>query len=386
MNNIKVAMLSDSFFPVKGGREVAIDNIMKNISKTNTCFLCAPKFNKLKSSVPVEYKVYRCNSLSLSKNEVLSIANKTFKKEVESNKFDILHLQTKYGLASYAIKLKKKFNVPLVSSVHTNYPKLYKKQIKFPLARAIALLRVKHVLSKSDHIITVSPQMQDTLISMGIKTPISVIPNGCDFIYPENPQLFVDKIDKLYGLKEVQNVMLFVGRLHKTKNFDFLLESLNKLKELFGTNFLLLAVGNGNFSAYEKQIDKLGLSRNVRLLGEITDREILQALYIRSDLHVCPSVIESFGMTVQEAASQKTPSVVIENIATANNITDEENGYISPHNPFLFASKISVALGDKQKLIEAGEKAYKTLNTSWEDVSIKHLETYNEIINNKKGQ
>ena len=386
MDNIKIAMLSDSFFPVKGGREYAIDNIMTNFAKTNTCFLGCPKFGKYKSSTPVDYKVYRCNSLSFSKNEVLSFANRAFREQFESNKFDIIHVQTKYGLASYAIKLKKKYNVPLVSSVHTNYPELYKKQIKFPLARTIALSRVKYVLSKSDHIITVSPQMQETLIQMGIKTPITVIPNGCDLTYPENPQLIVEKIDKIYGLKDIQNVMLFVGRLHKTKNFNFLLESLAKLKELFGSNFLLLAVGNGNFSRYEKQIEALGLSRNVRLLGEITDRDVLQALYLRSDLHVCPSVIESFGMTIQESASQKTPSIVIENIATANNIVDEENGFISSQNPLVFASKLSIALGNKQKLTEIGEKAFLTLNNSWEDVSALHLETYKNIIENKKGQ
>ena len=378
-------MFSDSFFPVKGGREFAIDNIMKNLSKTNFCFLGAPKFKRQSGTNSFDYKVYRCKSLAVSKNEVLSIPNRSFRKQVESNPIDIIHLQTKYGLASYAIKLKKKLNVPLVCSVHTNYPELYKKQIKFPLIRLLALTRVKHVLNKSDSIITVSEQMKAKLEEMGCNKPITVIPNGCDLVFPENPQLLVDYVDKFYGLKDIQNILLFVGRLNSSKNFDFLLDSLAELKKLFGSNFLLLAVGNGKFSKFEKKLQSLDLTRNVRILGEIADRKILQSLYLRSDLHVCPSTIETFGMTVQEASSQKTPSITIENIATSNNMIDEENGYVTSLNPLVFASKISVALSDKQKLKEVGEKAFQTLNNSWEDITKKHLQEYSNTIQKKRS-
>ena len=205
-------------------------------------------------------------------------------------------------------------------------------------------------------------------------------------IYDKEINSVLDYVDKLYGLKDISNLLLFVGRLNSTKNFDFLLDSLAELKKLHGPNFLLLAVGGGNFSAFEKKLQELDLTRNVRILGEISDRKIIQSLYLRSDLHVCPSTIETFGMTIQEAASQKTPSITIEHIATSNNIIDEENGFITSLNPLVFASKISVALSDKQKLTEIGEKAFLALNNSWEDITKKYLEEYSKIIEHKKEQ
>ena len=83
---INVAMFSDSFYPIIGGRENVIDNLMRELSQQTNCFLLTTTFKGHKSFINdtnLPYEIHRCKSIRVTKNEYLSIIDRRTKKYIK---------------------------------------------------------------------------------------------------------------------------------------------------------------------------------------------------------------------------------------------------------------------------------------------------------------
>ena len=81
-----------------------------------------------------------------------------------------------------------------------------------------------------------------------------------------------------------------------------------------------------------KLINKNNLNKEVIMCGKITNRKLLADFYARSDLFLFPSLYDASSIVQIEAASQKTPVLFIKGAATASNVTNNVNGFISEKN------------------------------------------------------
>ena len=379
-----VLMLSDSFFPVNGGREVVIDNLMRCYNGKVNALLGAPVFKKHKafndSSLP--YKVVRCNSISFTKNEVLSRPNKAFKKQIEQEIKDgniqLIHVQTKYGLMKYAMRLRKKYNIPVVASVHTNYPLVYKKTLKCPLVCKLALGRISKILNKVDMVVTVSKFMKKQLVLMGVKNKIQIISNGNKFA---NSRVDYGQIQYFYNKYNINinndNVLIYVGRMSQEKSVDVILKSLQYVKNPLKMVF----IGGGNEKLYSCLAKEYNVAEKCQFLGQIDNMEEQAALCAGARLQVFPSVVESFGLTIAECGALGTPSVVTAGMATAEFVNDRENGFLIDGSAEDLAKKIDEVLGDSELLNMVSENAKKTFNLSWDEVADEYINAYNEVLN-----
>jgi len=388
-NIINVAMFSDSFYPIIGGRENVIHNLMSSLVKSNKCFLLTSTFKGHHSFIEdknLPYEVIRCKSLRITKNEYLSILDRKTKKliksKIENGEINIIHTQTKYALAKFALKLGKKYNIPIVTTAHTNYIQQYKNQLKFPFIYKPFLKHVKHIINKMDSCFTVSNHMKNLLIDLGVKTKIKVIPNGNDMINYQPTKLETEKVLNEYNLKNTSNIFIYVGRVVKTKNLDFLLHALKIIKDEKKIDFKLLIVGGGELDKYKSLAEDLSLLNHVIFTGPISDRNKIATLYKISNLNLYPSTGESFGLTIREAGALKTPSVTIENCATSEDIINNVNGFISKLDVNSYANTIIDAVQDKSRLLRIGDSAKTSFSLSWDDVADIHLKEYSETKNN----
>ena len=381
---MKIAMFSDSFFPVMGGREKVIDySLQEIINNGHEAFLCAPK-NKNEvmkdfKDESLKYKVYRCNSIKLAPAVYYSACNLGFRKKVEKEKFDIIHCQTKYLLLNYAFRLRKKFNVPVVTTVHTNYINVYKSLPKF--IRKIALKFVVRQMNKCDKVFAVSHFMKEQVKSLGVKTDIVVIKNGTIFRDVE----YIDKseIFKKYQIEEDTFLLLYVGRIIKEKNLEFQLRTIQRLKEMTNKKFCLLYVGGGEDKVFEelKNLSKeLNVEKYVKFVGQVTDINLLYSIYKSADLFFFSSTTDNDPLVLVEAAYNKTPSIIIENTSGEERIQNEFNGFVAKNNEDDMAKKIAEMMDGKYDLEKISENAKMTIPKSWNEVTKLYLEEYEKVI------
>ena len=116
----------------------------------------------------------------------------------------------------------------------------------------------------------------------------------------------------------------------------------------------------------QEKTKTLGLEDYVVFAGKIVDKELLKAIYARSDLFLFPSKYDTDGLVKFEAASQGTPSVLIENTGAASSIIDNETGYISKDDKNLFAKRILDALSDEKLYQKISQNVRTKLYRSWE--------------------
>lgn len=379
MNETKlnVLIMSDSFFPVVGGRERAIDSLAKSLNKIANVTLAVPDIRiRDKKDEKREYRVIKCKCLKVLKDCYLAVLNRKFKREIEDmfkrGEVDIIHTETKFKLASYAIKLSKKYGVPVITSCHTDYDNMYKMTV--PLLYKCILKHTIGVINKMDYALPVSDYLNKKLIDFGVTVPTYTIPNGVDTILKSKDEL-INLANITYNLKETENVLICVARLSETKNISFLIKSLSKVK----SEYKMIFVGGGKVNKYKDLCSNCGILNKCLFTGSIYDKEIIYSLYAKAKLNIQPSKIESYGLTPDEASQAGTPSLVLSKYAPSNRIQNNVNGFVSEENEDSFAKKIDALLSDPEKLIKVGENAKNTLNNSWDKIAEMHLALYKKI-------
>ena len=151
-------------------------------------------------------------------------------------------------------------------------------------------------------------------------------------------------------------LLLAVGRLHRNKAFDVLLESLAALPECY----LWLAGSGPEDSRLRSQAESLGVASRVRFLGW---REDTPALYSASDLLVCPSRHEPLGNVIVEAWAQGLPVVAARSAGPEELIEDGVSGLlVALEDAGALADGVRRALGDAALAVE-GRKAYESTYT-----------------------
>jgi glycosyltransferase involved in cell wall biosynthesis len=106
-------------------------------------------------------------------------------------------------------------------------------------------------------------------------------------------------------------VAVCVRRLVARMGIDGLLDAWGALSDSLADGSVLLLVGDGPLrDALAERAQRPPLSGRVRVLGRLTDEELVTA-YRAADVAVVPSVsLEGFGLIVPEAAACGTPSIV----------------------------------------------------------------------------
>ena len=174
--------------------------------------------------------------------------------------------------------------------------------------------------------------------------------------------------DLLVNLLRKQNKkILFVGRFFEHKGQIQLLDVIERYMHFYNEKIHLNLVGkieNSILDKIKEKADSLLIAPYVKIFHNISaDR--LATFYRHSDIFVCMSKHESFGLPLLEAQSQRLPTLSLRRGAVPeavgeNQITVEEE------SPELFAILIKRILGDqklKKKLVAQGLKNLENFST-----------------------
>jgi glycosyltransferase involved in cell wall biosynthesis len=151
--------------------------------------------------------------------------------------------------------------------------------------------------------------------------------------------------------------ILFLGRLDYEKHIHNLLSAVAKLPAELNTQVEIVGDG-GERKALELQAQQLGIAKQVKFLGHITEDELPKA-YERATLFAMPSIAELQSIATMEAMASGRPVVAADAMALPHLVHDGDNGYLFPPDDVdAFADRLlKILTADKKELARLSENS-----------------------------
>lgn len=383
-----IVYFCDTFYPIIDGVIKVMDNYATLLNGKYNIVVIVPKHKNI--VIKKDYLVIGVSSLyfkfvnyDLAFPEIDSFLAQVIKKL----KIDIVHAHSPFNMGAYAAKVAKKKKVPFVITMHSQFKLDFMKHTNSEAMTNYLLKQIVKVFSKADEVWTMHEKVADVLKSYGYKKDrFYFVPNATEYEKPDNIEQMRQIVNQKYNLDENCFVMLFVGRIVKQKNVLFIADCLKKVKDA-NINFKMFFVGDGpDEASLKSHIKKLGLEKDTILTGKIADRKELSTILARSDLFIFPSIYDTSSLVQIEAATFKTPSIVIENTATAQTITNNVNGFTTAFDENQFSDKIIELAKQPEYVKKVGEKAHEDLYKNWKQVAQIASDRYEFLIKQNKNK
>src|SRR5437867_9764866 len=104
-------------------------------------------------------------------------------------------------------------------------------------------------------------------------------------------------------------MMLVLGRLHRIKAIDILIEACSSVQEQPDTHLVIAGPDDGAGHQLRSLVQARGIENRATFTGFLNDSHKLMAL-VDSDVVVVPSRHEAFPLTILEAMATETPLIL----------------------------------------------------------------------------
>ena len=178
-------------------------------------------------------------------------------------------------------------------------------------------------------------------------------------------------------LAEGGTLLLHVGHSQTRKNLPTLLRCLALLTQQ-GMLVTLLQVGGRLSAAQIALIEQLGLKQAVRLLGPVSDDDLV-AYYNAADAFVFPSLYEGFGLPVLEAMACATP-VVAANAASLPEVVGDAGVLFDPRSAEALAEAVMRVLREPGLADELRRRGVERARQfTWQRTAMATLKVYESM-------
>ncbi len=338
--------------------------------------------------------------------------------QIEEMELDVIHIFTPSQVGLLGINAAIKNNTPFITQHSTdlyqfveNYPnvlpgilalvgivfpmsvklkgkdireiiKLYRPRTKIMkwnqdiVAKAMTML-----YSKADAVIVLSRKSERQLKSWQDKHyryDLTLMPNGVNAI-PHPSEAALRAFRTTWGLSKKDEVFGFVGRLGEEKNLPILIKAFDRVGKARPAAKLLFV---GDFE-YRKTLEAMAAASKypdrIIFTGSIP-REQLGVAYEVMDVFTFPSLKDTQGWVLHEAAQAHRPIVLIDT-EVSEVVHDGENGYYAKNQPTDFANKVTALLSSPAKRRKFGERSKQLAMAYTEKKQMKKLEKlYHDVI------
>ncbi len=221
----------------------------------------------------------------------------------------------------------------------------------------------KTMLRRATRISATSQSSREAANRIAPSTPVEMVSAGV----PE----------ELFGIqRRPQSFLLYFGRLDIFhKGIDTLLEAVALLAKRRPAIELRIAGRGSSASRISAMISDLGIEKNVKLLGAVSDTE-RNELLATAAIQLMPSRFEGFGLAAAEAMAAGVP-LIATSVGSLPEVVDAPRGgvLIPPENPAALADAAGKMLDDpygrSTLSITARESARRF---SWSAVADAHLQ------------
>jgi glycosyltransferase involved in cell wall biosynthesis len=379
---MRIGLFIDVFYPMIDGVVKVVDEYARRLSKEHKVFVICPKANDSNYIDNFPYEVIRVVKIKVLNTDydiAIPPLDAKLQKTLKTLDLDIVHFHSPFSIGELAIQYAKKYKVPCVATLHSQYKKDFYDRTKSSFITQVMLNDIMKRVDKADLVLTMNEGSKGLYKGYGLtKTPL-IIPNATDMTYRMG-DLEEENLIQQYHIDIKKFNMIFVGRIDKIKNLEFLLNAIKVLVS-YTKDIHLYCIGQGAHMEYFKTLSKkLEIDTYISFIGPVYDRKILSAWYHLSDLLVFPSTYDTNGLVQYEAASQKTPGLLLAHTLAASEIIPDVNGYICEENTELYAKAILDLIKNPDKHIKISEESYKSLYHHWSQVMEEVERTYERLI------
>lgn len=304
--------------------------------------------------------------------------------QIKNDKPDIIHT---VGIRSFqslvATLVSKRYKIPLVISDQgglTTHPDLAENNFIRKVIYKLQMPIVKFIINQSSKISVANDYEKKIFEQFQDKSKIVTIKNGINL-----ESMHVSDIDfkKKYSIN--QNFILFLGRFHKVKGVDILLQAWALLKnkaEIQDIKLVVMGVDFGFESEMLEMIRELDIIDSVIVIKK-PPREDVIAAYQACEFLVLPSRWELSPLTPLEGFAFKKPVISTKTHGIPYTITNGKNAIlVEPEDYTGISIAILKLLKDEKMRTELGLAGYKmvtdTCNSS--QMASNTLKLYKEVL------
>ena len=379
-----IGVFNDSFPPIMDGVSLATKNYAYWLhQKGQPVCVITPKSPNYVDNEP--YPIYRYASVPILGRKPYRIGlpeiDHQFKSVIDNVDFGLVHAHCPFSSGNLALTIAKKQKVPLVATFHSKYRDDFEHSVSSRFLVRQMTKRVIRFFEKADEVWIPQASVEETIREYGYRGKVEVVDNGNDFATNEPVDPIRKAVRNELGIADNEFMFLFVGQHIWEKNTRMIVEALAEIKQL---PFKMFFVGTGYAAADLKElVDRLDLSSKVKFVGVITKREEIKGFYAAADLFLFPSIYDNAPLVIREAGAMHTPSILIKNSSSAENIIDNFNGFLIENSYESFAAKLRELIDVPDKIEIAGLNASQTIARSWESVAEEVLDRYKRLIQRK---
>lgn len=375
---MKIAMFSDAYYPRINGVSVSVKSYAEALTELGhqVCIICCDYGNSDQiEKDKIEYsdkkiKIIRLSSLPLfiSKEDRLARISQwhSVKHAMDEFKPDIIHLNSEFLLGYYGLTYGRFRFVPIVYTFHTLWEDYVEGYIPFlptNASKKIAKDMIKVYLKMADEIITPTQRIADVVKAYNINRPTDILPTGIPekitTVTEDELTAFKERFyNQLFPQLKERPVLLYVGRVVKEKNIDFLYPVLKEVQKTIPETALLIVGGGPELKPLQEKAAAPDLKDHV-FFTDYVPREELRFYYHIADIFVFPSVTETQGLVTVEAMMTGLPVVAIGEMGTVDVMQGDNGGFMVPHETAEFANKVKLLLTDKDLHNQKSQEAVK---------------------------
>lgn len=373
--SIRIMLFTTAYKPMIGGSEIAIQEITRRLGDIFFDIL-TPRFS-------IKY-------LASEREDNVSIKRIGWGKKIDKLFFPLS------GFLK-GLDLTNNFKYDFLQAYQASYGalacsllKMFRPDIKFILTlqegedldRQNILIRSirRFIITRADIITGISNYLIDYAKNINPKAEFYLIPNGVDLnIF--NPKLFNQK-EKEDLKRELQIdldslVILTTSRLVFKNGLERVIEAMSQLKSRF-SKIIFVIIGEGNLKAkLMSKIKRLGLDKNVLLLGSVSHERIPLYIY-SSDLFIRTPRSEGMGISFIEAMAMEKPVLATPVGGIKDFIFDNKTGFFWYKDKENLSDKISYILDNKDLAKTVALNGFNLVkeNFNWDFVANKFIQIY----------
>lgn len=254
-------------------------------------------------------------------------------KIIKSWNLDVIHTHTEFGVGSFARLIAKQYNIPLVHTYHTMYEEyiyyITKGYFDGASKKLVEYLTLFLCDKTVEELIVPTKKTYDLFKEKyKVKRDVHIIPSGIDVtrFYKENiDKTKLEDLKKELNIKKDDFIILYVGRIAKEKNIEFLINNLKDITKKIPKAKMVIVGDGPDMNDLALLVHQNKLDKKVIFTGKVPWNDIPK-YYQLANVFVTSSKTETQGLTVIEAMAASKVVVAIKDESFLLVMTDKQDG------------------------------------------------------------